>query len=393
MVTKFDELCRTIGIDSSTTSAEDLAKLINWCETTVSTDLHFEGTLEERFDAYQDLASGFLEHIQPNIQADRLTSPVPEFNNMTPLQFLVDVGLDIYLKTLKPKPEQVNTKINDISLLQLAAIRGKVHTVETLLALGANPEEKITRGSPILCSTLMLPIDYDEKLKQNKQSIYTLLSRASKKLLDERNQSGDTILHTMSIYGYSKLIEDMLTNKREFASIPNNLMHYPVHSAILNGHEDCVELLIAVAGVEKLNDAKGRNALHYAAKYGDDGMVKICLNSSISKDSVDKRKQTPLILAAIAQNSAAVKEFIDFGAQNNWTDDVNRSALHYAVESNDVDIVRLLLASRDINVNISDDHSQNPLDLAQSNTPEGIMISELLIAKGAIHGRSLTNSI
>ena len=61
MGTKFDDLCKKMGINSSPTSAEDLDKLINWCETTVSTDLHFEGSLEERFSSYQDLASGFLE--------------------------------------------------------------------------------------------------------------------------------------------------------------------------------------------------------------------------------------------------------------------------------------------------------------------------------------------
>ena len=289
--------------------------------------------------------------------ANHLTDPVPAFEGMTALQFVVNVGLDIYLKKLEPKPEQINTKVNGITLLQLAAARGNVHTTEVLLALGANLKETSTNNPILFSGSLMLPIDHDEKMKQNKQSIYILLSQYAKNILDEKNQSGDTILHIMSLYGYNKLIKEILTNQKELASIPNNSRHYPIHSAILNGQHNSVKLLIAVDGIEKLTDAKGRNALHYAAKYGDDDMVKICLNSAISKDSVDKWNQTPLILASIAHNTAAVRELLDFGAQINMTDDAHRSALHYAVESNAVHVVRQLLTSRDIDVNISDDHS------------------------------------
>lgn len=381
MLTQFDALCKTLNIDSSTPTTESLSKLIHWCETTISTDQHFEGDLGERFASYKALAADFLGHIQPNIQAEKLTTPVPAFKDLTPLQFLVDKGFDSYLKTLKPSPEQINTKTN-YTLLQLAAARGNLHMTENLLALGANPQEKTPNGHSILFDALMLPNDYDDKLKQRKQAIFTLLMKHCKTLLDERNESGDTILHIMSTFGYNKLLKEMLAQEKQLAFTSNNLSHFPIHSAILNGQHDCVKWLLAVDGVEQLTDDEGRNALHYAAQYGDNDMVKTCLNTK-TIDSVDTQGQTPLMLAAIAHNSEAVKAFIAAGAQINLTDNESRSALHYAVESNHVEAVRLLLATGSIDVNPSDYESHTPLDLVQEHTPDGEAIRNLLVAHGA----------
>ncbi|MCL9685685.1 ankyrin repeat domain-containing protein [Legionella maioricensis] len=381
MLTKFEELCKNLYIDSSTPSDESLSKLIHWCETTVSTDRHFEGELQECFASYKELASDFLENIQPNVLANKLTTPVPAFKDLTPLQFIAYNGLDIYLKKLNPSREQINNEAN-YTLLQLAAVRGNLHMTEDLLSLGANPQGKSPNGNSILFDTLTLPVVYDEKMKQNKQAIYLLLSEHFKTILEERNESGDSILHIMCIFGYKKLVEGMLAQVKQLAFVPNNLMHFPIHSAVLNGQHDCVKLLLAVDGVGQLTDAEGRNALHYAAQYGDQNMVKICL-SSISPNSLSTQDQTPLILAAATNNMAAMQELISSHAQVNITDNNHRSALHYAVELNNPDAVKLLLTAPDIDVNIGDYESHNPLDLVQEHTPKGDEIRELLIAKGA----------
>jgi len=378
MITKFDDLCNEQQINPLDPTDDDLNKLINWCESTISTDLHLQGNLQDRFDYYKALATGFLTNFQPNIKADKLTEPVALFDNMTALQVIVYAGLDIYLKALHPSPKEVNTKIGEINLLHLSAVRGNLHTIEALLSLGAKPLENI------LFASLMLPINHDEDMIKNKQAIYVLLSNLAKNLLQERNESGDTILHAMAVYGYKKLIEDTLVHSKELASISNNATRYPIHSAILNSQDECVKVLAAVPGVEKLTDSKGRNALHYAAKYDDKNMVAICLHTPIAKDSIDKRRQTPLMLATIANNHSAIRELIDFGVQVNLTDDARRSALHYAVEANNLASVELLLAVPGINVNLSDDNSAYPLDLIDPGTPVGDKISELLIEQGAV---------
>ncbi|MBI2785058.1 MAG: ankyrin repeat domain-containing protein [Legionella longbeachae] len=384
MTNKFYELCNKLRINSLQPTPQDVNKLIYWCESNISTDLHFGGELIDRFKSCQNIISKFLDTIQPNINTNNLTDSVSNLEGMTPLQVIVNLGLNVYLKKLQPSPEQINTKVNGITLIHLAAIRGHLHTIEDLLSLNANLDETNTNHGSILFSTLILPIDHDEQMKKNKHAIYILLSKFYKDISFERNESNDNILHIMSIYGYKELVKDMLKEAKNLASISNNLGRYPIHSAILNGQYECVQQLILVDDPLQLTDFKGRNALHYAAKYGNEKMVKICL-SIIPIDSFDKQGQTPLMLAAIANNTVAVKELLDSHSQVNIVDYVGRSTLHYAVKSNNLRIVQLLLTSRDINVNICDSYSQNPLDLVEAKTLEGDEIRKWLLKKDALH--------
>ena len=241
---------------------------------------------------------------------------------MTSLQFVVFAGLDTYLKSLKPSPEQVNTKVNGVTLLNLAAARGYLHTTEVLLSCGANPEEQNTNGDSCIFAALMLPIDHDQAMKESKQSIYLLLSGYLKNVAQERNQSGETVLHLMAVYGFNQLIKNVLKNDNSLVFISNNISHYPIHSAILNAQHDAVKLLIAVEGSEALCDVKGRNALHYAARYGTPEMVQICCEASNDINAVDKEDKTALWLAMDAKNDQALPILIQFGADASLTEPV-----------------------------------------------------------------------
>jgi ankyrin repeat protein len=383
MIATFNDLCKEQEINSSNPTEDDLKKLVDWCESTISTDISFHGNIQERYEDYESLVTDFLQTFPPNINPDELTVPVDFLDGMTPLQIVVENGLNKYLETLHPSIEQISSEINGITLLHIAAARGLLHTAEALLSLGINLFNNTTKGKQILFATLMLPVEHDEYMIKNKQGIYALLSNLDNNLLQERNESGDTILHTMSVYGYKQLIEDTLAHAQELASIPNNMMRYPIHLAILNSQHECVKVLATVPGVAQLTDSEGCNALHFAAKYGDENMINICLQSEIPKDSTNNRLQTPLMLATIANNCNAVRELIDFGVNVNLTDDYNRSALHYAVEANNLDSVQLLLTVTAIDVNLSDDNSKKPLDLVQLASPVGDKIREMLIHKGA----------
>ena len=323
MNTKFDDLCKQLGVDALNPLPSDLATLVNWCEMTLSSDRQFPGSVQERFTSYQQFITLFLEDIQPFILIDDLLLPLPQFSNMTALACVVDQGLDRCLYTLNPSSEQINTQIHGSIVLQIAAARGYLHTTEVLLSLGANPEQNSSTAAPLLFTVLRLPINHDENTVHNKQLIYEVLSTTHQVMRKERNRSGDTIVHMMAIYGYHALVHDVLISDKELISIPNHAFRYPIHAAILNAQPECVKTLITVTGVGELTDAQGRNALHYAAQYGNEEMVKICLNSALSKDSIDKGGQTPLIIATIAGNSAAVNALIDSCVKVNQTDSIN----------------------------------------------------------------------
>ena len=389
MVTDFDTLCSELSIiNSGEVSPQELGALLHWCEESLTTDIHFDGAFEEKFKDCQRLLKYFFKDVLPNIQVQDLTAPVSALHGMTSLQFVVFAGLDTYLKSLKPSPEQVNTKVNGVTLLNLAAARGYLHTTEVLLSCGANPEEQNTNGDSCIFAALMLPIDHDQAMKESKQSIYLLLSGYLKNVAQERNQSGETVLHLMAVYGFNQLIKNVLKNDNSLVFISNNISHYPIHSAILNAQHDAVKLLIAVEGSEALCDVKGRNALHYAALYGDANMVNICLHSAISKESVDKQQQTALMMACIASNLDAAQVLVASSVDINKSDEFGATALHYAVEKNVIAMVKLLLNVAKIDVNIKDSHGKTPFDLIQEKSSASDEISTLLIRRGAISGHS-----
>ena len=394
MVTDFDTLCKELGIiNLGDVSPDGLASLIRWCEESLTTDIHLDGAFQVKSDNCQRLLKRFFKDIFPNIQAQDLTAPVSALNGMTSLQFLVFSGLDIYLKSLKPSSEQVNAKVNGVTLLHLAAARGHLHTTEVLLSCGANPEEKNANGDSCIFAALMLPIDHSQAMKENKQSIYLLLSGYLKNLVKERTQSGETVLHLMAVYGFHQLIKSVLKSENSLVFISNHASHYPIHSAILNAQHDAVKMLIAVDGSETLCDIKGRNALHYAALYGDVDMMNICLHSAISKASVDKQQQTALMMACMAPNLDAAQILVDSGVDINKPDEFGLTALHYAVEKNVVAMVELLLGAPEIDVNIQDSYGKTPFDFLQEKSPASDKISALLIRHGAISGLSSDNSL
>lgn len=303
------------------------------------------------------------------------------------------MGLDSYLKTLKPTAEQMNTKVNSNSLIVLAASEGNAHTTQTLLSLGVNPCEKIIKGPPLLFATLMVPIKHDKQLIKNKAAIYRLLSPYFN-VLEERNESGDTLLHAMSLSGYEQLVKELLAQAetKELAFVSNNSVRYPIHTTILNAQSQCAKLLINIDGVAKLTDAEEHNALHYAALYGSSYMVNICLTKG-SIDATDKRKRTALILAAKANNTDAINELLKCGAEVNSIDDQGRSALHYAIEANNLVGVQELLKNPKIDVNHSDTEYKNPLDVVNKNDPIGTKISQLLHQHGAKHYQDNSSSL
>lgn len=392
MLKNFDELSKALDLKSPAT-VDDLKKLKDWFEASVSTEFNCEGDVQECYSFYQTLASNFLEKINPHIQKANLTVTEATLNNWTPLQFIVNAGLDSYLRSLKPTVEQLNTKVNGNSLLLLAVAKGNLHTTECLLSLGINPCEKITKGPPLLFSVLTLPINHDEQMIKNKTLLYKLISPYFATINEQRNQVGDNLLHVMSLFGYDELTEALLAvpETKQLAFIPNNSIHYPIHTAILNRKHQCAKLLLAVDEVSALTDVKERNSLHYAALYGDMEMVKICM-PYCSVDSKDKHQKTPLILAAIAGNSLGVKELQARGANVNAVDDEKRSALHYAVESNNKKVVSELLQHSDINVNSADIHAHNPLDLVKRDNQIGLEISDLLLEHGAVSHKNCSGS-
>lgn len=329
---------KQIAIETFEPYEKGLPFLKKWSEEVLGTELQLDDDLAK----YQELVTIFFQIIHCDRASKHLNEALRALENKTILQFLALKGCHVYIEHLQIKPADLDTIINGMSPLQLAVARGNLLTTKVLLNKGADPSMKNVNGESLLFASLMLPVLHHSHMKDNKEAIFLLLLPLIKDAFQARSQSGNTLLHFMAIYGYDLLIQKTIQENKKLALITNNLGQCPIHSAILNGQHEAVKQLIAIEGAENLTDARGRNALHYAAVHGDSEMMAICLDSSLPIDALSIQHQTPLILATIADKPAAVKALLDKGAAVNLEDFEDMKALDYAVQAHAVDIIGML---------------------------------------------------
>ncbi|HHF7359572.1 TPA: ankyrin repeat domain-containing protein [Legionella feeleii] len=379
---EFNALYEELGLNSKQSDEERVQILAQWCYEKVSRDIRFTDKLEENYDNYEELATDYLEEFLINIPQD-LGKEVDAFEGRNTIQAAAFLGLDQVIASLNPQRDLLNKPdAQGNTPLHIAALAGHFYTVSVLLDLGAAFDNANKQSQLPIFSALVMPMLYEDDLKEKKIRIFRLLREKSPKTLGHQDIGGDTVLQLMAIHDFSTLLAEVLKTNPELALIKNNYFCYPIHTAILNNKTDCVRILIAMKQAATLADSKGRLALHYAARYSNKAITILCCEASEDLNVLDGRGRTAIMLAAQAGNNAALNVLVDKGADVHAIDSEGYSALHYAVLAGHLETVRWLLANTTIDINAPDSKQQTPLALC--NTPEKIQIKNLLLERGAI---------
>ncbi|CAB3750699.1 ankyrin repeat domain-containing protein [Paraburkholderia humisilvae] len=138
-----------------------------------------------------------------------------------------------------------------------------------------------------------------------------------------------------------KVAAVLLDNPKTNIEIVDKAGENAMMMAALNGDVPLVNLLIS-KGAEV--NRKGWTPLHYAATNGHDDVIKVLLDHSAYIDAGSPNGTTPLMMAARGGHLSTVKLLLDSGADLNVKNQLGLTALDFAKQYKEPDVVEGLTA-------------------------------------------------
>lgn len=176
---------------------------------------------------------------------------------------------------------------------------------------------------------------------------------------------GRSALHDAAEAGRLDIVKEIILVYR---LNPNQADHEGVTPFLLaakNGHTAILDFLVQ-NGVDPLQkDAYGRNALHYASRYGRTSTVsRLIIRYDLDPNSEDALGVTPFILAAESNQLRTMMALVFMGAIPCKTDHEGRNALRYAMDARSYQAMSWLLSVGRIDPNIPDHNGETALAIA-----------------------------
>ncbi|WP_250294742.1 ankyrin repeat domain-containing protein [Wolbachia endosymbiont of Oedothorax gibbosus] len=150
-------------------------------------------------------------------------------------------------------------------------------------------------------------------------------------------------------------------------NIADEYGYTPLHVAVMHGHIDVVNILMASkANVDAMDKTYKYTPLYWAARNGYIEIVKVLIAGKASVNTANKYGYTPLHEAAQNGYIEIVGILILGKADVNTADEYGYTPLHGATQYGHIDVVNALIAGK-ANVNVVDEKELTPLHLAVQN--------------------------
>mmetsp|Transcript_6714 Transcript_6714/g.8776 ORF Transcript_6714/g.8776 Transcript_6714/m.8776 type:complete len:582 (-) Transcript_6714:1574-3319(-) len=174
----------------------------------------------------------------------------------------------------------------------------------------------------------------------------------------------------------------------------------PLMLSAAEGNLNISRMLIKYGGDKSLKDVDGAGVMYYAVKnlsvcdQGEEdsefvdtkdyaSVSAFFIETGIEVDNADRNGITPLILACEENNLECAKQLLATGKVNvDLETTEGNTALHHAVKSANVELVRLLLCNK-ANVDKANNNGLRPLHWAVQNPSQSREVIELLLQYGA----------
>ena len=205
------------------------------------------------------------------------------------------------------------------------------------------------------------------------------------------DELGDTALHYAS-RNFCVNSAQLLIQHGALVNVRNKIGRTPLIMASMNGCEEIVRLLLAVDAHVQAKDTWGESALHVAAINGHQQVTRLLLEyeHDVDHSAADNEGVTPLMKAVIHNELIIARLLRDRGAYVDKQDNQGYSALHYAADTGQAELVELLLRSN-VDMELTTfEHGYTPLMCAAllNNKP---MVELLLLYGASIDAKDKNN--
>lgn len=246
-------------------------------------------------------------------------------------------------------------------LLHIAAGNGMVGTVRQLLAAGASLAAKDSNGNTALHAAVkgrahVLPVAH--------------------MLLDTARTQGASVLHAaVSAVDREGLCALALAARRNATAVMTLLLDAgaavdaadgngltALHYAVSEGYSGAFHILVRAGADLQAADNDGNTVLHKSVSLPSTQLLQHALQAG-ARCAVNNQQQTPLHVAAKANNAEAIRLLLTFRAAVNAADAAGVTPLHHAVRHDHTASAQALLAAG-ASVNSVDGQGDTPLHLA-----------------------------
>lgn len=230
---------------------------------------------------------------------------------------------------------------------------------------------------------------------QNKIDIAKLLLERDAKL-DILDTDGRSILYLPIKFGYNEILDLLLYFNTLIVGISlidlkDSKNNIPIHYAINFKNKKAIELLIKYGSnlyikdadnndsldlaiytkdfdicqtiVDKINVFGNNTSLHIAVKLQLDNIVELLVNKKININAQDEHDFIPLYYAIESGNSKIAIYLINKGADLNLQDYIGNTILHYAIIDDNYDVIKSVINTQNLNVNLYNLDLQLPIHL------------------------------
>ncbi|XP_062711314.1 uncharacterized protein LOC134289471 [Aedes albopictus] len=256
------------------------------------------------------------------------------------------------------------------TIIHFAALRGNMEIVQMLIddyAADVNAQDN-DGNTPVLLAA-----------KQNDwRMVQMLIDKDSKYFADYKiaNDDGQTLIHFAALSGNMEIVQMLIENYAADVNAQDNDGNTPVLLAAKQNDWRMVQMLIdkdsKYFADYKIANKNGKALIHFAAKAGYMGTVKMLIESyAADVNAQDNDGNTPVLVAAKNNEWEMVKMLIDkdskYFADYKIANKNGETLIHFAARDN-MEMVKILIDDYAADVNAQDNDGNTPLHVAAKHS-------------------------